>query len=87
MSTPNETADQPMLATLKRGRVYFLRDREFLNGVPQAVNAEEKAWLVDNAVDYVTVEGENEHQPRAKFEFSVGTVEPVTKGPRQRTRV
>lgn len=76
-------------ATLKRGRVYFLRDREFLNGVTQVINQEDKDWLEEHAVDEVTVEGENEHQKRPKFVYEIagnGGDETASPSPRARGR-
>lgn len=66
MSTDNVT-----YATLVRGRVYFLGNREFLKGEPQEVSDEDREWLELHAVDEVTVEDEGEHQKRAKFKFEV----------------
>lgn len=77
MSTNDEAADvlaTARFATLKRGRVYFLRDREFAYDVPQQVNAADEAWLKEHAVDEVTVEDEGEFQVRQKFEFTDGPV-------------
>jgi|GEM_PF-4615881 len=66
-----KTPDQ-WFATLKRGRVYYLRDRLFETGVEQPVSEADKLYLEESAVDEVSVEGESEFQPRAKFAFRFG---------------
>lgn len=87
MSTPSTetTTEAPaaaLTATLVRGRVYFLGDKEFENGVAVSVTADEKAYLEKNAVDLVSIEDEGEHQSRQKFKFS-GSAAPAA---RQRGR-
>lgn len=89
MSTtqPAETTGQTY-ATLVRGRIYFLKDKEFLNGVAVAVTAEERQWLEDNAIDLVSVEGEAEYQERSKFSFSASAAPVAERTPaRNRARV
>jgi hypothetical protein len=76
-------------ATLVRGRVYYLGNREFLTGVREKVSADDKKWLEQHAVDEVTVEGEGEHQKRAKFKFEVareGEEPEPPSSPRARSR-
>lgn len=73
MSNPDETvtpASNDIYATLVRGRVYFLGNREFLNGVAEKVSAADRDWLTAHAVDQITIEEEGEHQHRQKFKFS-----------------
>lgn len=75
MSTKDESVDTTssdgkIYATLIRGRVFFFKNQEFLNGVAQEISASDKEWLEEHAVDLVSVEDENEHQVRQKFTFS-----------------
>lgn len=70
MST-EDTSATAIYATLIRGRVYYLRDKEFMNGEEHEVSAEDRDWLENSAFDEVTVEGEGEHQRREKFKFEV----------------
>lgn len=91
MSTAQSSAPEKstaMYATLVRGRVYYLKNREFLNGVSELVTPEEHAWLEENAFDLVSVEGEGEHQVRPKFKFSGSPVAEKASGapPRSRAR-
>lgn len=65
------TKEPKIIATLIRGRVYYLADREFVFEVPAEISAEDRAWLEIHAVDEVTVEGEGEYQKRPKFKFEV----------------
>jgi hypothetical protein len=74
-------------ATLVRGRVYFLGKKEFEVGKPVVVTEQEKAYLEANAFDLVSVEGEGEHQARAKFEFATsGAAADTPKPARNRGR-
>lgn len=86
MSTATEKTDNPRLARLVRGRVYFLGDREFGRETALPVTADEEAHLRKHAVDQLTLEGEDEFQHRQKFEF--GTAEDFAKSDAaaQRTR-
>lgn len=92
MSTPDTSLDTEVstpttsYATLVRGRVYFLGDKEFLNGQTIEVTQEQREWLEDHAVDEVSVEGEGEYQSRAKFRFSATAAPVEASAPRSRRR-
>jgi hypothetical protein len=78
-------------ATLKRGRVYYLRDRLFEQGIEQVVSEEVKVYLEEFAIDEVSVEDENEFQARPKFVFRQGDVDSTASAasaqrPRSRAR-
>lgn len=90
MGTDTEATSTPeagkTFATLKRGRVYFLREKEFEYNVPKEVTEEEREWLEEHAVDQISIEDEQEFQLRPKFEFS-DTAEPkAAPAPRRRGR-
>jgi hypothetical protein len=76
MSTPETTETSApantLYCTLVRGRVYYLGDREFMNGVEQEITEEVREWLEEHAIDLVSVEDEYEHQERQKFVFREG---------------
>ena len=87
MSTEENSA---LFAKLVRGRVYFLRDKEFEYDEWKEISEEDRDWLEVHAVDQVTVEDEGETQARQKFVFEVrprGESAPTkTSSPRSRTR-
>lgn len=83
--------EEPIFATLIRGRIYILGNKVFEAEVSVKVTVEEKLWLEENALDVVSLEDEGEHQTRAKFSFSNSPVlldsdEPVRTAPRPRAR-
>lgn len=90
MSTEETTKNDVIYAKLVRGRVYFLGLKEFEYDVEQEITPEEHEWLVEHAVDQVTLESEGEHQLRQKFEFSFRPRDEKPKttasSPRQRSR-
>lgn len=78
-------------ATLTRGNVYILGDKIFEAGVAVEVTAEEKAILVADAVDFITVEGEEIARPKFTFNDAAGdegeeNISGGTSRPRTRAR-
>ena len=74
MSTPTTAipptiVDPVRFAKLVRGRTYFLLSTEYEFGKFVSVNAEDEAYLSENAVDEVSMEGEGESIFREKFKF------------------
>lgn len=77
-------------ATLKRGAVYYLRDRAFLRDEEQSINDADYKHLKANAIDRITIPAQNEderpeEQLRQKFQFvkiaATGDAPTETEGP------
>lgn len=85
-TTPPAKEAPARYATLVRGRVYYYGTRLFERHKSQPVTEAEELYLEEHAVDEVTVEGENEHQPRQKFEFSDEPYDPEKAASKARRR-
>lgn len=81
-----------IFATLVRGQNYFLGNDHFKANEPKVVTEEQRRHLIENAVDPVSIRGNNpddsddvETELRQKFEFVEGDAPPKP-APATRTR-